>query len=768
MTTRASTGEAELRPSVFAGQYICELAGLRTRPGTKGPLFEQDLWNFLDVEGLPRSVKSTRKLLDFTKIRNPLWRPVAKEYIIAMMAPEHEAVRILPYAYRIPRTLQTCAERLEYSHGWFNWLTEQGNTSLAEITQHTCDAFLQSRSTRRPRNGDRDRVEDRQPIEPVEGEEPVETSGGHRLLAVLILQEVANYSELFSHDRCRTGFRPWKGASALSVIGGVKSQGNKTQPARDELLRPLLHNCLFLIQTVAPLALALREQIRRESVPDRKDGSKRGVRSISRERRAKLEEVILRHVELGVPFDEPDHRALGGKWRTSRAEDDPLFLVRLSSLLREAGIHAAAAQTVGSEKGKGGLLNPGGLLEPLRPLLEEAVAAVGTAPPWGRHALLVPRADGDGEVVWTLPLHKTGLDSVLDRIRTACLVMIALVSGMRSCELLELPKECQLPPEGKPGRLRYRLKSKLIKGQGYDRAVWDEWVVTEEVFQAVGVARSIAGEDATHLFPAGLDFHEWIKRLRQFANGPEGARLGLSPIPLDPLTLRILRRTLAVAIAHRPGGLLAAKIQLKHLSVVTTEGYANRPGGAQGKFLAEIGAEEQDRNVSLTLQAFRDYQAGHWPAGPGARELVKFFKAVESDLGELDFAAPHIKHSDQEVINLLGRRAGTLHLGVANYCWFLDPDKALCLKLAKTTDRSRPLAGMCDSARCPQATHHPCHRPVWASSAANNRIFIGKISRGQKSEKVRLESEVERAESIVAAIDAALAADLGGDCGQDQ
>ncbi|MFC7265729.1 hypothetical protein [Streptomyces lutosisoli] len=71
--------------------------------------------------------------------------------------------------------------------------------------------------------------------------------------------------------------------------------------------------------------------------------------------------------------------------------------------------------------------------------------------------------------------------------------------------------------------------------------------------------------------------------------------------------------------------------------------------------------------------------------------------------------APVVKRSDQEVINLLAHRAGTLHLGLANYCWFLDPDKALCLKLAGSSDRSRPLVGMCDSARCPQATHHSCH-----------------------------------------------------------
>ncbi|WP_460038379.1 three component ABC system middle component [Streptomyces cavourensis] len=100
---------------------------------------------------------------------------------------------------------------------------------------------------------------------------------------------------------------------------------------------------------------------------------------------------------------------------------------------------------------------------------------------------------------------------------------------MRQSELVELPRDCRLPPQGESGRARYRLKSKLIKGQGYDRAVWDEWIVAKQAYDAAEVARDIAGEDAGHLFPEGLDFDEWIKRLRRFTSGPEGARLGLTP-----------------------------------------------------------------------------------------------------------------------------------------------------------------------------------------------------------------------------------------------
>ncbi|MBT2480774.1 hypothetical protein [Streptomyces sp. ISL-94] len=103
------------------------------------------------------------------------------------------------------------------------------------------------------------------------------------------------------------------------------------------------------------------------------------------------------------------------------------------------------------------------------------------------------------------------------------------------------------------------------------------------------------------------------------------------------------------------------------------------------------------------------------------------------------------------------QQAKHLHVQAANYCWFRDPSKALCLKLAGTPGADRPLAGMCDSARCPQATHHPCHLPVWQSQAANHKVFLAK-PRFPKGEKTRLMPELERAQRVVDEIIAASAA----------
>jgi len=96
-----------------------------------------------------------------------------------------------------------------------------------------------------------------------------------------------------------------------------------------------------------------------------------------------------------------------------------------------------------------------------------------------------------------------------------------------------------------------------------------------------------------------------------------------------------------------------------------------------------------------------------------------------------------------------------LHLGPANYCWFTDPSRALCLKLAGTPNADRPLAGMCDSARCPQATHHGIHRPVWVAHAERTKTFLGQLGRTRTAERTRLRVDYDRAMRVIAEIDAA-------------
>ena len=65
---------------------------------------------------------------------------------------------------------------------------------------------------------------------------------------------------------------------------------------------------------------------------------------------------------------------------------------------------------------------------------------------------------------------------------------------------------------------------------------------------------------------------------------------------------------------------------------------------------------------------------------------------------------------------------------------------------------------MCDSARCPQATHHAVHRPVWAEHAESTTTFIGNLGPTRRTERARLQGDLDRALAVIAGIDAATGA----------
>jgi hypothetical protein len=92
-------------------------------------------------------------------------------------------------------------------------------------------------------------------------------------------------------------------------------------------------------------------------------------------------------------------------------------------------------------------------------------------------------------------------------------------------------------------------------------------VVIEPAYQAAALAEQLH-DDPIDGAPLLGRFHiisryQWF---RDWVNGPAGQRLGLAPIPEGRLNSRMLRRKLALELAYRPGGLLATKIHLRHVS----------------------------------------------------------------------------------------------------------------------------------------------------------------------------------------------------------
>jgi hypothetical protein len=718
------------QPSPFTGADVCLQAGLTLPAGVRRPVFDDDSWGFTEVVGLAVQIPLANRRFDFTAIDDPRWRLVAKELIMALLAPRHPAVAELPRAYRTPLHLSSCIKRLNELIRFFRWLDGRHVATLAGIDTHTCQAYLAFRRYILDEDGN------------VVGEQ----GPGVRRDAAQIVVDLVNYRDLFTADRVRADLQPWGGASA-SAVAEMRSgrEGNTTPAVDDEILQPMLAAALHVVQILGPHAVELNEQIREY---DRLYGS--GVKElcpVSPEPIDDILAVLADYTTTGTPLPQHEDHEIAKRLAAGWSADDPLLPVATGILARKTGRRRIESRW----------------MPQLRGSLTEAVAAVGVEKVFARNADHAPAADAVMRP-WSLPLHRLQAVAVVGIVRTAVIIVLAASSGMRSSELMELRVGCRRPIEEPiPGMKRYRVASKIVKGQplgGTD----DEWVVIQPAYHAIGLAEQLheSPREGEQLF-GRFSFYVRYTWFRNWVNSAAGQRLGLAAIPEGPVSLRALRRTIALELAYRPGGVLAAKLQLKHIATATTEGYAARPGGAQAELLAEVNKHEADRNLDLVLAEFRNYQQGVLPAGPGARSLIEFFTSIDAGPSTESVPAPKVQRNDRDILNLLAKRATVLHLGPANYCWFTDPSRALCLKLAGTPTAARPMIGMCDSARCPQATHHQAHRDIWAEHAERTKTFLGQLGKARVTERDRLSADYTRALRVIADIDTASTPTIGKD-----
>lgn len=721
-STIATTAPDAQRRSPFTGADICREAGLTLPDRTPRPIFDDDLWDFTDVIGLPVQMALYRRRFDFTTITDPRWRLVAKELILALLVPTHDAVVRLPRAYRTALQLTSCYSRLYEAGKFFGWLDQRGITTLAELDTHLCEQYLAFRRY----------------VVDADGVVVGEQSAGVRRAAAQMIVDLVDYRDLFTSDRVPADLRPWGGATASAVAEMPSGrEGNKTPAVRAEVLQPMLAAALHLVQALGPHVVELNEQIR--EIDNVWATGAPGLRHRSPAMVSAVKRLLADHQATGTPLpmlEEHDvNRRLTAGWDAS----DPLLPVSTGVLARQAGYVQFWAKWMPA----------------LREPLIDTLSTVGVEKIFGRDAAEAPTADGTTLLPWTLPLHRSEAAALIGIARTAAIVVLAAASGMRASELMELRVGCRRVEEPIPGLKRYRVVSKIIKGQGLG-GTDDEWVVIEPVHQAIELIEQLHDDPRDDaLLLSRFSFRVRYLWFRAWVNSPAGARLGLAPIPDEPVALRMLRRTLALEMAHRPGGVLAAKLHLKHIAAATTEGYAARPGGAQSELLGEVNKLEADHKLELVLTEFRNYQQGILPAGPGARSLTEFFATIDAELNTEATAAPKIQRNDRDILNLLSKRAKALHLGPANYCWFTDPSRALCLKLAGTPSADRPMIGMCDSGRCPQATHHQHHRPVWAEHAERTKIFLGQLGKTRTTEHARLQADFDRAVRVITSIDTA-------------
>jgi hypothetical protein len=285
-----------------------------------------------------------------------------------------------------------------------------------------------------------------------------ERSPATRRAAAQTIVDLVNHRELFSLDRVPEDLRPWGGA-APSVVAEMPcgSGQNKTPPVTGTVLQPMLAAARYLTDTLGPHAITLIEQVREA---DRKWSLRRGDHILSAALPAEeITRVLADYERRREPPPLVAEHTIAVRLAAGWSPQDPLTRLSLGLLARQAGFTQFWRQWVPH----------------LRDRIEATLRVVGAEKPFGRNAVTVDRADGTGALAWTLPLDRAEAVAVVGIVRTAAIILLAAVSGMRSSELMELTVGCCRPVENHgAGLVRYKLASKIIKGQQLG-GVADEW-----------------------------------------------------------------------------------------------------------------------------------------------------------------------------------------------------------------------------------------------------------------------------------------------------
>ena len=298
----------------------------------------------------------------------------------------------------------------------------------------------------------------------------------------------------------------------------------------------------------------------------------------------------------------------------------------------------------------------------------------------------------DGEP-WTDAIAFGQAGAVTRHLVTACFVVIAYLTGMRSTEVLALETGC-CPDPGATEAHSSESRRHLVRARQFKTARDDDgnhlsagemreapWIAVPQVVTAIRVlerlrpvraavpdrprhpARPVAG--VLHDGRGIEDLIDWVNE-RTARPGREDT------IPADPhghIGTSRFRRTLAWHIAPQPGGLIALAVQYGHLRTVVSQGYSSR----QRDGIHELLDLETARAVAERLSEVHDaLQHGEGVSGPAARRLIHAAREEHHRFGGM-LATP------RQAKALLSDPALTVFENADAYltCNY-DPRRALC------------------------------------------------------------------------------------------
>ncbi|MFF2861456.1 hypothetical protein ACFVSX_16350 [Streptomyces rubiginosohelvolus] len=665
MTTHPTTAAANTAPliSAHAAADALVLVGrpLREDAGPS-PRFGDDVWKMAAAYHLPNHHKGQSTII-FTTVEDPIWRLTAKEYAYSRLTKITEGCK------RLPSVVTVCREFREFRKLFVFLAERHPGLRLRDLVDDTVlDAFLDER------------------VAGIKPELQPQERGRVKWFLTLLFRT----RESITFDQLER--LPWTGRASKHVAG-IRPPENMTRRIPPQVLAPYLRGALFYVRIASKdILAALAEQERiNEPVGDANKGH-RGTGQ------ALLEAFIERRRQegRGMPARPADINLPHKYTPASDRRVNRTLIAKLARVGDNTVDHPANLE-----------------------LLRQAAAELGLEEGGMDTEISIDEETGRP---WRPRFHSKSLLIDTRMLLTACYVITAYLSGMRDSEAQSLKPGCHFTTASEDGIIeRHKLRGKVFKGR---QSVGDEdtWVVIEPVAEAVAVMESLT--DCDRLF-----YRHGYRRdndgvgttinhlLNVFADRLAEVRPH-DPIPLVDgekwrFTTRQFRRTVAWHIAFQPFGVVAGKIQYKHVKVAMFEGYA---GSSASGFPSEVEGEQRLARTEHFLDQYEDFKAGvRMPP-----RLAEQFARIRDELGDF----PGRVVDPARLRAMLTNPARTYYPGVLNDCYF-EPSTALCLSRRPSAEpEAAPVMNHCQPAKCPNSCVLPQHRPAIDSVIDDTRKLL--------------------------------------------
>jgi integrase len=507
------------------------------------------------------------------------FRHVSKLYLFALLNIVEHAPR-LAYARTTFPSVKTIWAELGYLRLLLAWLADRGITRFADVTTGDLDHYLRHVT------------------------DDTSSSTARKRKALLAVQRLHAYRQFLPPpDRLPTPTL-WGGASAAELADhpDPRLAENRTPRIHPDVMHPLLSAALLVVDTIATdLLPAARRLINQRARALQLDPD-----NIARQR----------------------HKT-GSRWYDTR-DQLALFLQALADtgyplpgLRHGRGVEIDLTGLAVAGHIDGELLRKGHFQQ----LLDDSGLRVEL------NMLRVNRFTTISSRSWRQqPVDATGITSLIRHITTACFLVIAYLSGVRTGEALNLLRGCVTrdPKLGLIFMSGQQLKASPDRRDRSPNTI--PWVINEHSAKAIAVLEDLSV--STRLFPPGKwGSPEWLGSSRcrttgsinddipafiAWFNTEIATTIGHAAIGADEhgnITGSRLRRTLAWHIVRRPGGTVAGATQYGHLHTQLVTGYA---GNAASGFLDEISFEEFLLRAEQIHNDHQQLQRGEHVSGPAA------------------------------------------------------------------------------------------------------------------------------------------------------